>query len=208
MRISRGAAFAAVLGSALGLAAGSAGAVVVKTDLPAPVTNADALADPTSTSGSVRIDFTGNNFDGVTPSALSPFAGTAFEDVAVYHAVSAGAEARYAFDRPQTQFSLLFGSPDSYNRLSFLLDGVEVFDLVGDDVVSPGQLGSGAVYVLIRDLSFDEVRFSSSGDAFEFSNLFSLAQIPVPASLPLLFGALAGLGILTRRRGGRGKGQA
>lgn len=187
--------------AALGLAAFDAQAVVVtpSTDLPPPVTEAGALPDPMVVAGLVRIDFAGNNFDGMTPSALSPYAGTPFEDVALYHSVSAGAEAKYAFDRLQTTFSLLYGSPDDFNNLAFLLDGTEVFSLAGDALVPPGTLGMGAVYVTIADILFDEVRLTSGGDAFEFTNVSSVAMIPLPATLPLLLGALAGIGLARRR---------
>jgi hypothetical protein len=207
MKMFRVAAFAAALGATAWLSAISAQAVTLNlsTDLPAPITDADALADPTSTSGTVRIDFIGNNFDGVTPGARSPYEGTPFQNTAFYHSVSAGAEARYDFGSTQSQFGLLFGSPDSYNTLSFLLNGVEVYDLTGDALVPRGQLGLGAVYVMISDIAFDQVRMSSAGDAFEFTNLFSLAAIPVPASLPLLLGGLIGLRLLARRR--RSSGQ-
>jgi hypothetical protein len=202
MRISGAVALAAALGATVGLAGVGAEAVTVNAsaDLPSPILQADDLLDPTSVSGFVRLDYTGNNVDGLSPSSLSPYAGTAFQDRAVYHSVSADGEARYAFDPPQSRFGLLYGSPDPYNELSFLLGGIEVFDLLGDELVAPGSLGMGAVYVLVSDISFDEVRFTSSGDAFEFSNVFSLVSIPLPATLPLLFAALAGFGILTRRR--------
>ena len=202
MRTSCVAGLTAAFGVALGLAAGGAQAVTftATADLPPPITQADQLPDPTATTGIVRIDFVGNNFDGISPSALSPYVGTPFEETAVYHSVSAGAEATYQFDRPQSEFRLLFGSPDPHNELSFLLDGIEVFELFGDQLVPPGTMGYGAVQVLISEIAFDEVRFASSGDAFEFTSIFSLASIPLPASLPLLFGALAGLGIVTRRR--------
>ncbi len=193
-----------IVAAALGLAASAAQSVTVtsSTELPEQITSPGDLPDPMVVSGFVRIDFAGNNFDGITPSALSPYYGTPFADTALYHSVSANSEAKYLFDKTQRKLSLVFGSPDEYNRLSFWLDGAEVFSLTGDTLVPAADLGTGALLVMIGDISFDEVRFASSGDAFEFSNIasYALAAIPLPAPLAMLLASLAGLGVLTRRR--------
>ncbi len=79
---------------------------------------------------------------------------------------------------------------------------MEVFGLTGDTLVSADELGTGALLVMISDIAFDEVRFASSGDAFEFTNIasYALAAIPIPAPIAMLLGSLAGLAVLRRRR--------
>jgi hypothetical protein len=196
--------FGAVVAASLSLAAGVAPAVTVSQSqiLPTAITDSDALLDPTSVSGFVRVDFAGSSLGNNAPRSLSPFAGTSFENTALYHAVSANSEARYLFDSAQRQFSLLFGSPDAFNRLSFWLDGVDVFGLTGADLLPANQLGKGALMLLVSDIIFDEVRMASSRDSFEFSNVASLAvtSTPVPAPLAMLLASLVGLAALANRR--------
>ncbi len=66
-----------IVAAALGLAASASQAVTVthSIDLPEQITNPGDLPDPIVVSGFVRIDFSGNNYDYVTPSALSPYSG-------------------------------------------------------------------------------------------------------------------------------------
>ena len=93
-----------------------------------------------------------------------------------------------------TEFSLLWGSPDSYNTLELLLDDVTVLTIPGSLFSIPAF---GASFVSIAAESsaefFNGVRFSSAGNAFEFSNM-GVTPIPLPPTLLLLLGALATLG--------------
>lgn len=197
MNMTRMAALAIVLG---GLAFGAdAATVATNQDLAMPITNAALLLDPTSTSGTVHIDVAGSVLDPAT--RRSPYFGTAYHDTALYHSVSAGASATYSFADDQNGFSLMWGSPDSYNRLAFFLDGDEVFSLTGSDVANPPTPGLGFSNVTVSSLLFDEVRLSSTTNAFEFSNV-TASPVPLPASLFMLLGGvfgLGGLGALRRR---------
>lgn len=193
----------AVVATAMSLIAfGAQAAPTVTLDytLPAQITDPNALLNPTSTSGDVRIDFAGNDLNGVAPDSRSPYDGTAFEGSALYHSVSAGAMAWYDFATDQKSFSIMWGSPDAYNHLEFFLEDALVFSLQGNDVDNPPIPGMGFVNVTVSMLTFDRVKFSSIGaDAFEFTNVSSVA-VPLPASALLLLGALGGLGVVSRRR--------
>ena len=97
-----------------------------------------------------------------------------------------------------TEFSLLWGSPDSYNTLELLLDDVTVLTVIGDLFFIP-EFGASFVSIAAEGSAelFNGVRFSSAGNAFEFSSV-SLTPIPLPPSLLLLLGALAALGFGSR----------
>ncbi|WP_282127614.1 VPLPA-CTERM sorting domain-containing protein [Roseobacter litoralis] len=95
--------------------------------------------------------------------------------------------------------SLLWGSPDTYNTLELYNGGTLVGTVLGGQF---NALGKEASFVTIsaNDVTeyFDTLKFASTTNAFEFSNV-SIAPVPLPAGLPLL---LAGLGTFAwmRRR--------
>ncbi len=178
----------------------SAATVTLDTTLHAPSAGETVLA-PTSTTGIVRLNFVGNDLSAPAPNSRTPYEGTAFQNTGFYNSVSAGATAAYDFAVDQDSFSLMWGSPDTYNTLAFFLDGASVFSLTGAAAVPPGTFGLGFVNVLIGDLAFDRVVFSSSSDAFEFAQVASTpAPVPLPAAAWLLASALGGMGLLSRRR--------
>jgi len=110
-------------------------------------------------------------------------------------------------------FGLLWGSIDTYNTISFLLNGVVVDSYTGTDVITPNAANgnqtapSTNTYVNFFDLpSFDAVRFASTSYAFELDNI-ALAttggtgtNVSEPAALGLLGLGLVGLGLAARRR--------
>ena len=107
------------------------------------------------------------------------------------------------FSRNQSSLSFLWGSPDTYNSLTFYLDGAQVggpfnqTDL--DPPLTPTSPQSSNVYVTFNG-EFDEVQFESSpNNAFEFSNISS-TPVPAPAGMALLGGGLLAMGLMRRRR--------
>lgn len=98
-----------------------------------------------------------------------------------------------------TSLSFLWGSPDTYNIITFYNGGSPIGTLADFLGVVPGlYTGAGAVFVSVTDILFDRVEFFSNGQqALEFA---SLSTIPVPAGLPLLGAGVALLGYLGMRR--------
>lgn len=115
--------------------------------------------------------------------------------------------------------SFLWGSPDSYNTLTFLDKNGNVIGSITGTGVTTGPASFNAVDGLITPQTYghDQVTFtdsslfyavvlSSTTNAFEFAdlsiNLISteLQQTPLPATLPLFASGLGALGLLGWRR--------
>jgi hypothetical protein len=96
----------------------------------------------------------------------------------------------------RSAFNILWGSIDNYNTLQFYNNLVLVATVTSLDLVPPGETQFGAAWVSITGLIFDRVVFTSSLNAFEFSNI---QAVPLPPAL-LLFGSALALGYLARKR--------
>jgi hypothetical protein len=117
-------------------------------------------------------------------------------------------QAVMSFARPQTLVSLLWGSPDMSNMVELLMGktvvgsfwGSEFGYFQGADVIqSPGR---SAALLTLSGASFDGLRFSAwmDGGSFEFSNLSTVAAVPLPPAVLMLLAALGTLGVAARRR--------
>jgi len=98
-----------------------------------------------------------------------------------------------------TEFGLLWGTVDSYNRLDFYNGGTLVDSVSGADVLPGSDNGTQNVTVMISGLpAFDTVVAVDSGQpAFEF---VPDAPVPEPTGVALFGVGLLGLGFTQLRR--------
>jgi len=103
-------------------------------------------------------------------------------------------------------FGLWWGSMDTYNTLTFYLDGVATGESVTGSDVTDGGMANGAQtgpvtnhYVNFLDLKpYNSFRMSSSQFAFEADNI-AIGVVPEPLTLILLGSGLLGLFGLRRK---------
>lgn len=139
--------------------------------------------------------------------------GTQYEPIGDFTSVQANSSGDifYGLRSGKTGLSLVWGSPDTYNTIQFLLGGSAGAVVASIDGTAVGALGFAGLGMNIIALSltagvFDTVRFISTGNnAFEFANAVATPndttpQIPLPAGLILLLSGLTGLGFLGRAR--------
>jgi hypothetical protein len=169
----------------------------------------DVLA-PTSTTGGFFSNATGS-VGGVRRSPYDTVAGLA--STGKYHSVQGGGSATYVFDDLQTGFSLLWGSPDSYNTLTFFNGADEVIvgplgtSVTGAEIgarapISP--LGGKFAFVTFGDILFDKVVLTSGSNAFEYGLVESTpAPVPLPAAGWMLIAGLGALAAAGRARRAR-----
>jgi hypothetical protein len=118
-----------------------------------------------------------------------------------FTSVEGGGSATYNFANGASGLTLLWGSPDSYNTLTFYtgLNGTgQSFSITGSalDIQTYGH----DFVDFTSNEAFESVVFSSTTNAFEFGDLADAPATPLPATLPLFAGGLAGLGLLLYRR--------
>jgi hypothetical protein len=145
----------------------------------------------------------------------SPFNNTPLADSQSYFSVGAvdadgdgaASPVTLTFGAPIDSFNILWGSIDSYNTIEFFSGAASLMAFTGTDIVNQlGLDGSPINYEQVALLRFSDfgrggltsVKFSSSQAAFEFG--LAPQPIPLPASVLLLFGALGGLGVISRQR--------
>ena len=122
-----------------------------------------------------------------------------------YASIQQGGSAVYNFASPQNLLSILWGSPDTYNKLS-LYSGVggtgsNLFSLTGGDL-SIQTFGHDQVQIGLGNQSFLSVLLTSTGNAFEFANLQAsdVTATPLPPAVLLFASGLGLVGLLAARR--------
>jgi hypothetical protein len=120
-----------------------------------------------------------------------------------YNSIQAGGSATYDFAKGATQLSLLWGSPDSYNSLTFYsgVDGTgsALARVTGDQLLLQ-TYGHDMVDISLGGAVFESVILTSSSNAFEFAELKDAPATPLPATLPLFAGGLGLIVLYTRRK--------
>lgn len=96
-----------------------------------------------------------------------------------------------SFAAPVTSYTFLWGSPDSYNRLT---DGTVT--VTGSSFSSgTGNNAESTLYTFFDALGFNTLTFSTTGIAFEVAT----APIPEPETYALMFAGLGALWFMSRR---------
>ncbi len=147
-----------------------------------------------------HVDVVGGCTTAPPRSARDPFEDTIWAGVSPYSVVMNGWRATY--EMTGSSLSLIWGSVDDFNVIEFYAGGVMVDSITGADLIPPADTAPeaelGVVATVYTTTMFDSfVMFADGGNSFEYS---SLASAPIPASILLMGGGLAGLGALRRRK--------
>ena len=117
-----------------------------------------------------------------------------------------------------TYYGFLWGSPDSYNTVSFLHDGALLASFAGSDVFVSADGNQGALaagqfvnFWAGEGEQFNQVKFYSGGNAFETDNHAAFAPVrfqidnftppvPEPETYALMLAGLCAIGFMSRHR--------
>ena len=104
--------------------------------------------------------------------------------------------ATYAAPGTITSFIFDWGTPDNYNTLAFYSGDTLVTSFTGT------SLAAGTYnYTFAESDNVDNIRFTSTGPAFEIDNLTIVtAAVPEPAAWALLIAGFTMVGFASRRR--------
>jgi hypothetical protein len=132
---------------------------------------------------------------GVFDSSNGGYQQPGFENLP-YTSIEAGASATYSFAAPVTGLSLLWGSPDSYNSITFFLGATNEGSISGS-ALDIQTYGHDQVSLTLGGQAFNSVFLSSgSSNAFEFADL---QATPLPSTWTMLIAGILGLGIFAYR---------
>ena len=183
-----------VVAACAAVLAGGANAATVEASS-APVTT--TLAPASSISGNAGI-YTNS----ISGNRLSPWYQSA-QDNSPFYSIWSGGSITFTFSALQSALALAWGTPDSYNYVSFYNGSTLLETLSGSAIPANGADGlSFAQLVKITPVAaFDKAVFWSNGTAFEFAGLDATpSPVPVPAAGLMLTAALGGLTALRRRK--------
>jgi hypothetical protein len=123
-----------------------------------------------------------------------------------YMSVLGGQAESITFASLQKQFSLYWGSIDTYNTIQFFDNGLPVGIFTGQTVnlaVNPfGDQSAPASnqFVTFSNLLFNSVEISSGSNSFEFDNVSTVAAVPETSTWAMLILGFVGVGFAAYRR--------
>lgn len=131
-----------------------------------------------------------------------------------YTSVQAGGTAVYNIPTGASGLSILWGSPDSYNTLTFYSEvdggGSILGSFTGSNLLIQSYGHDLVTFqTMLNTPLFESIVLTSSVNAFEFADLSvtpsnggpgGFGTTPLPAALPLFAGGLGLYGLLARRR--------
>ncbi len=195
--------FFSVAALSLGLTI-SASATTVTIGASAPTTAVNSIFGPVltaTTPGSWSgTTLTGTASTSLVNSYLDPLSGTGY-----FAYAEAGNTITANFAGGITSLDLLWGSPDTYNTITFYsgLNGTGTAESYKPGTgplatLNPTQTG-GTLVLFATTGVWDSVKFTSSQNSFEFADI-SVVPSPEPASMALLAGGLLAIGAGAIRR--------
>ena len=122
-----------------------------------------------------------------------------------FASIQLGGSALYNFAGPKNLFSILWGSPDAYNTLSFYSGingtGSLLLSLTGSNLLIQ-TFGHDLLQIDFDNQFFESVVLTTASNAFEYTNLqvSDVTAVPIPPALPLFAAGLGALGLLGWRR--------
>jgi hypothetical protein len=124
-----------------------------------------------------------------------------------------GGSALYNFAGPKNLFSILWGSPDAYNTLSFYSGsngtGSLLLSVTGSNLLIQ-TFGHDLLQIDFGNQFFESIVLTTSSNAFEYTNLqvSDVTAVPILPALPLFATGLGVLGLLGWPGSGRLSSQA
>ena len=183
----------------------SATSATLTTSVTAGATTLEALATTETFAGnSLPSGYTGGGvFNTTTGEYARPVGSTSF-----YYSVGiSGGQTGpgvVTFAAPVSYFGFLWGSPDTYNTVTFFSGTQQIGSYTGFEVLPPAngdQSVSGYFNVFTNGGPYiTSVQFTSTSNAFETDNHSFITAVPEPETYAMMLAGLGLMGFIARRR--------